>query len=128
MADDSEDDRLFMRLALRNHPRLCIADEVRDGVEVMAYLSGTSVYADRERYPFPDMLLLDLDMPRFNGYQVLEWLRQQRFPELKVVVISSSYLKTRVSQSLALGADAYHMKASTRTELKLIVEGLERLL
>src|SRR5436190_1152068 len=105
LADDSEDDRLFTRLAFRNHPRLVIVEEVTNGEETIAYLSGTGVYSDRRRYPFPDLLLLDLRMPRFDGFEVLEWLQRQQFRDLKVVVVSGSFLPPDIARTLALGAD-----------------------
>ena len=55
---------------------------VEDGEEVISYLKGEGIYADREKYPFPILLLLDLKMPKINGFQVLEWLhtRPGAFP------------------------------------------------
>ncbi|MDB6124097.1 MAG: response regulator receiver protein [Pedosphaera sp.] len=100
LADDSEDDRLFTRLAFRNHPRLKIVEEVTNGEEAIAYLSGTGIYRDREKYPFPDLLLLDLKMPRFDGFEVLGWLQQQLFSGLKVVVVSGSFLPSDIARAL----------------------------
>src|SRR5712692_1805635 len=64
---------------------------VKDGEETIAYLKGEETFANRTEYPLPTMLLLDLKMPRLDGFGVLEWLRRQpglrRFP---VVVFTSS--------------------------------------
>ncbi|MDB6125466.1 MAG: response regulator receiver protein [Pedosphaera sp.] len=84
MADDSEDDRFFIRTVLCEHPKLGLVAEVSSGEETIAYLSGTGIYGNREEYPFPDLLLLDLKMPGFTDYDVLGWLQQQSFPNLKV--------------------------------------------
>ncbi|HZQ48582.1 MAG TPA: response regulator, partial [Verrucomicrobiae bacterium] len=72
LADDSPQDRLLMRLALQSHPRLSVVGEVSDGIETIAYLSGDGPFTDRKQYPFPDLLILDLKMPRKTGYEILE--------------------------------------------------------
>lgn len=128
VADDSEDDRLFLRIGLRNQPQLKIVAEVVDGEETINYLGGKGKYADREMYPFPELLVLDLKMPRFNGFEVLDWLRAQSFPDLKVAVISGSFLKEDVAKSLDLGAHAYHMKPSSLPEQQQIAAQLQAML
>jgi CheY-like chemotaxis protein len=128
LADDSDDDRYFMRLALGNSPQLKIVAEVVNGEEAIDYLSGTKVYHNREKYPFPDLLLLDLKMPRFTGFEVLAWLREQHFPDLKVVVISGSNLQQDKAQALDLGATAYYLKPASREEQQQLVQGVEALL
>jgi CheY-like chemotaxis protein len=128
VADDSEDDRLFLRIGLRNQPQLKIVAEVADGEETINYLGGKGKYADRETYPFPELLVLDLKMPRFNGFEVLDWLREQNFPDLKVAVVSGSFLKQDVAKSLELGAHAYHMKPSSLLEQHQIADQLQALL
>jgi CheY-like chemotaxis protein len=128
MADDSEDDRFFIRTALCDHPRLGVVAEVSSGEETIEYLSGTGIYHNRQEYPFPDLLLLDLKMPGFSGYDVLGWLQKQSFPFLKVVVLSGALLDDDRTQSLELGADAYHTKAASQAEQQHILRGLEVLL
>ena len=77
LADDSDDDRALMREALRHFPRLSLDGEAGDGAEVISLLSRICADADRGGNPAPDLLLLDLKMPRKNGYEVLEWLQKQ---------------------------------------------------
>lgn len=85
----------------------------RDGVEAIAYLSGEGAFADRTRFPFPTAVLLDLNMPRKNGFEVLAWLREQ--PELKrlhVYVLSASNRAEDILRCYNLGANAYLVKPS----------------
>jgi CheY-like chemotaxis protein len=128
LVDDSDDDRLFMRMAFRSSLKLTIVAEVSNGEEAMAYLTGSGAYSDRQKFPFPDLVLLDLKMPRFNGFEVLSWLKTQSFPNLKVVVLSGSLLSEDVANTLKLGADAYHVKAASRPEQEQIVQNIEQML
>jgi CheY-like chemotaxis protein len=67
---------------------------VRDGEEVVSYLSGEGKYADRGRFPSPSMLILDLKMPKKTGWEVLEWLRTSPRPEDLFVVVMTSCEQT----------------------------------
>jgi len=83
------------------------------------------MYSDREKYPFPDLMLLDLKMPRKTGYEVLAWLQTHAFEKLKVVVLSGSFLPEDVAKSLELGAHAYHMKSALGPGQTALIEKLE---
>ena len=85
----------------------------RDGVEAIAYLSGEGVYSDRTQYPLPTAMLLDLNMPRKNGFEVLAWLRQQpALKRLHVYVLSASSQSEDIRRCYDLGANAYLVKPS----------------
>src|SRR6266581_3559317 len=113
MVDDSADDCLLLKMALSKAQRLRFIGSVSDGEEIVAYLSGEGKYSDRERYPLPDMLLLDLMMPRKNGFEVLEWLRGQPFDDMTIVVLSGSEQPEDRKRALALGADYYQTKEAS---------------
>ena len=84
---------------------------VRDGQEAINYLEGEAAYEDREQYPLPDLMLLDLKMPRLNGFDVLSWLRQQ--PGLKrllVTVLTSSDHPNDINRAYDLGVNSYLVK------------------
>ncbi|AFZ12131.1 response regulator receiver protein [Crinalium epipsammum PCC 9333] len=84
---------------------------LKDGEEALLYLSGKQMYADRDRYPLPILILLDLKLPRKSGFEVLTWLRQQ--PGLKllpVVVLTSSSENNEIQQAYNLGANSYLVK------------------
>src|SRR5437016_5944587 len=75
LVEDNEDDILLLERALRNARLANPLKVVKDGEEAIKYLSGDSAYADRTRYPFPFLILLDLRLPRLSGYEVLAWIR-----------------------------------------------------
>jgi len=81
---------------------------VPDGQAAIEYLAGTGAYADREQYPMPCLVLLDLKLPKVSGLDVLKWLRQQ--PSLKrlvVVVLSASAQPEDIERAYDLGANSY---------------------
>ncbi len=125
LADDSEDDRFFLRRALSQNPRLVVVGEVQDGEEAIAYLSGQGEYGNRKQHPFPDVLLLDLKMPRKTGHEVLEWLQTQSFEKLRVIIVSGSVLPEDIIKSKSLGADAYMKKSPEREEQMAMVREIE---
>src|SRR5207249_12207698 len=97
--------RAFQKAGLKNPLHVAC-----DGQEAIDYLSHQGQFNDTTRYPSPALMLLDLKMPRKNGFEVLEWLRQQ--PGLKpliVVVLSSSSLITDINRAYDLGANSYRL-------------------
>ena len=130
MVDDSEDDCLLIKLAINKADRLRFIGSVSDGEELVSYLNGSDQYADRQRFPVPDMLLLDLKMPRKNGFEVLQWLQSQPFDNMVVVVLSGSEQHEDIQKAIDLGADHYHTKSpdtQNHTDLiKLLEQYLNR--
>jgi CheY-like chemotaxis protein len=127
LVDDSDADRYFLRRALRDNERLGVVAEVEDGDEAIAYLRGDGRFNDRQKFPFPDLVILDLKMPRITGYEVLEWLQTQSFDELRVAVLSGSFLQEDMARTLKLGADAFHTKSTLDLEQTVLVGKLEAL-
>ena len=111
LAEDLEDDILLIRTAFRKGNILNPLQVVRDGEEAVAYLQGEGKYANRLEYPLPDLLLLDLKMPRLDGFQVLRWIREQPgFQNLPVVVLTSSEQMRDVNEAYKLGANSFLVK------------------
>ena len=90
VAEDNEDD-LFLSTRVLTKAGLAPVLHVEDGRQAMDYLAGRGAYADRARFPIPDLLLLDLKMSFHTGHEVLEWLRgQPELRSLRVYVLTSS--------------------------------------
>ena len=111
LAEDNETDVLLTRRAFKKVGLLNPMQVVSDGEEAIAYLSGTGKYANRAEYPLPVLLLLDLKMPKKNGLEVLEWVRQQpTLRALRIVVLTTSDLYRDVNRAYELGANSYIVK------------------
>ena len=128
IADDSEDDRLFLRLTLQRNPRFQLVGEVEDGEETIEYLSGSGKFSDRQTYPFPDVLLLDIKMPRKTGHEVLDWLRSQPSIGLFVAVVSGSGLQEDVTLSFSLGASGHFKKDAFKEQQSALLQAIEQVL
>ena len=112
-AEDEEHDVLFLEIAFQAAGITCPIQVVRDGQEAIDYLSGTGQFCDRERFPLPCLILLDLKMPRRNGMEVLQWLRQESgLPCLPVIVFTSSNRVEDVELAYRLGANSFVAKPS----------------
>jgi CheY-like chemotaxis protein len=111
MAEDDENDVFFIERAFKQAQIANPLNRVRDGEEAIAYLKGESAYADRDKFPLPHLVLLDLKMPRKNGFEVIEWVRQQPgLRRLPLVVLTSSKEGPDVNRAYELGANTYLVK------------------
>lgn len=111
LVEDLEDDILLIRRALRRSRVSIPLQVVRTGEEAIAYLSGEGKYENRAEYPLPTLVLLDLQLPGINGYDVLAWIRQQDgIRGLPVVVLTSSNLLRDVNRAYQLGANSFFVK------------------
>src|SRR5947209_4340043 len=111
LAEDLEDDILLIRRAFAAAKISTPLFVVRDGEEATAYVSGTGKYSNRAEYPLPHLILLDLKMPRMDGFEFLRWIRQH--PQLKaipVIVLTSSEDIYDVNRAYELGANSFLVK------------------
>jgi len=126
LAEDDSDDPFFMQRAFAYSALPNRLFVVRDGLEVVNYLHGTDPYADRRKYPLPGLLLLDLKMPRMNGFELLEWLQcRPEFNNLPKVIVSGSWLECDVQKAMELGADDYRVKPLDTDDLTKILHGFQ---
>ena len=110
-ADDDDNDVLLLKMAFAKAGLAEQLRRVKDGAEAIQYLNGDGIYADRESFPFPSLLLLDLKMPYKNGFEVLTWIRKQPgIRGLPVIVLTSSEELRDVNQAYALGANSFLVK------------------
>lgn len=112
--EDEECDLLFMQAAFDWAGRGEVLRSAVDGREAMNYLDGTGPFADREQYPLPSLVMLDLNLPIYSGFEVLRWIRQRpALNSLPVIVFSSSTRPDDKAKAIELGADAYLEKPTS---------------
>jgi CheY-like chemotaxis protein len=127
VAEDDPSDAFFLERAFTMAAVRTALHFVRDGQEAIDYLEGGQRYSDRQTYPLPDLILLDLKMPRLNGFDVLDWLRRQ--PGLKrllVTVLTSSDQPQDINRAYDLGANSYLLKPHNSEHLAEVVRQVQR--
>jgi CheY-like chemotaxis protein len=113
-AEDDPDDRLLATEALEESHKSFNLRFVEDGEELMEYLYNKGEYADREKFPRPDLILLDLNMPKKDGRQALNEIKAD--PVLRtipVVVLTTSNAREDIRGSYDGGANSYITKPMT---------------
>jgi CheY-like chemotaxis protein len=84
---------------------------VTDGQDAISYLRGEGKYADRETYCLPKLMVMDIKMPRKDGFEVLEWIKQDHLlRRIPVIIVSSSDNPSDINRAYELGANAYMVK------------------
>ena len=109
--EDDLNDQFLVKMALKNIGVTDPVLAVGDGEEAVRYLTGNGNFADRRKFPYPTVLMIDLKMPKMNGFELLGYLKQH--PDLMVVptvVFSSSTDRNDIANAFLLGANAYHVK------------------
>lgn len=109
--EDDPNDVLLVERAMKKANSPVVLRSVGDGDKAVAYLKGDESFSNREQFPFPSLVLLDLKMPRKSGLEVLTWIREQ--PDLKrlpVVVFTSSKHDHDINLAYDLGANSYLVK------------------
>jgi len=125
VAEDNADDLFLLQQAFKKAQVSSHLKAVEDGLDALAYLKGENAFADRVTYPFPDVLLLDLNMPRLNGFELLEALRQQQqFAHLVTYILTASCREPDVRRAYDLGAAGYTVKPTRIEELVAFVKAL----
>jgi CheY-like chemotaxis protein len=111
LAEDEEDYVLLIQRAFAQAKIPNPLHVVWNGQEAISYLKGDGKYSNREEYPLPDLFLLDLKMPRMNGFEVLKWVREQPgLAPLRVLVLTSSDQIRDVNEAYKLGANSFLVK------------------
>src|SRR4051812_39213212 len=112
VAEDREEEIELFKMALARSKAQFVPHFVRTGEELMAYLKGEGAYKDRTSFPMPHMLLLDINMPGMDGFEVMDWLRRRAdgLRRLPVVVFTMSDDSLHVNRMYDLGANSYLVK------------------
>jgi CheY-like chemotaxis protein len=126
LVDDSENDLVLMKTAFRKADFTTPLQIVYNGEEAIAYLSGQGQYSNRIQFPLPAVILLDLNMPMKNGFDVLEWLRsnpalRKRIP---TIVLTASARPEDVERAFDLGATSYLVKPGALGDLIAMIRCL----
>jgi len=125
MADDDAEDCLLVRDALHETGRPCDLRFVRDGEELFDYLRQGGEYAGGGNSPWPDLILLDLKMPRKDGRETIRDLKADpRYRRIPVVALTTSSAGDDVDFAYGVGVNAYITKPTTFRELVDILDAL----
>lgn len=135
LADDDEEDAFTVRRGFAKSDLDFDFKHLSDGEELLAYLEALenrgdnpepSVGADEDdRSLQPDLILLDINMPRMNGFEVLDRMRSNpKLGVIPVVILTSSNNDADVSVCYSLGARSYFVKPLTLTEMAVFVEAI----
>ena len=118
MVEDDENDILLLQRALKKEGVTLPIQVVTDGLTAIEYLEGKGEYSDRQKYPLPCLVLLDLKLPRKNGLEVLSWVRRHEdLKDLPVYMLSSSGQDKDRSEAERHGVEVYRVKPVSLEEL-----------
>jgi CheY-like chemotaxis protein len=117
LVEDSPDDAWMMKMACQRSGIPHSFRVVTDGEAAIGYLAGEGVYADRAAHPLPDLIFLDIKLPKCNGHEVLEWIRSRaELKSLPVAMLTSSEELRDVSRAYSLGVTSYLRKIAEPAE------------
>lgn len=123
--EDDENDALLFEKACERAGLPAKVYWVEAADQATAYLLGEGAYGDRSLYPLPHIILLDLKMPRMDGFQFLKWLRNnEKFAALPVLVFTASMSREDKARAMSEGATSYFIKPSSFDSLVKMVEGI----
>jgi CheY-like chemotaxis protein len=124
--DDNDVDGALLERAFKRTSIPARLYRVSEGPQALAYLSGDGIYRDRDSYPLPDLVLLDLAMPKMSGVEVLRWIREQSIVrKTKVLIFTSSEKPEDFKTANEIGADGYLLKPTKFDDLKKLVKQIQ---
>jgi len=123
--EDDPNDVIFLRHAMDKAGAINPIHTVSDGRQAIAYLQGTGKYADRAKFPFPCLVLLDLKLPYVMGLEVLKWIRNHSPTALPVVMMTASADDADIATAYRLGASAFLSKPSEAAQLEDMAKAIQ---
>jgi CheY-like chemotaxis protein len=123
--EDDPNDVFFFQKAMKKMGVTNPVQVASDGRQAIDYLQGGGKYADRTKFPFPCLVLLDLKLPFVMGLQVLRWIRERRGTDLTVVMMSASAQESDIATAYRLGANGFLSKPSEARKLEEMVKAIK---
>lgn len=122
LIEDDSNDQVLIRRSFQKAPTTTRVVVANDGDEALSYLSGIGNFSDRERFPLPCVILLDLKLPRRSGLEVLAWVRKYTpLRQVPVIILTSSYQEEDVRSAYDLGANSYLVKPVDLDDLETMM-------
>lgn len=125
LADDDPDDRLLTQDALVESRLANDLYCVEDGQELLDFLYHRNKYEEKDKFPRPGLILLDLNMPKMDGRQVLEKIKaDSNFRQIPVVVLTTSKAEEDIFRSYDLGVNSFISKPVSFEDLVAVMKAL----
>jgi len=122
LVEDNDGDVLLMKHFLKASGFAGQLQRVKDGVEALDYVYQQGNFSQADR---PDVMLLDLGLPKISGHEVLQAIRKDdRFRDLPIIVLSTSKMENDVYKCMELGANSFLTKPADLAELEALVKRL----
>jgi CheY-like chemotaxis protein len=121
--EDDPNDVFFFQHAMKKAGAAISIQVAQDGQEAIDYLKGVGKFANREKYPPPCLVLLDLKLPIIMGLDVLKWIRQQP-AALAVVMLTASGEDADIAAAYRLGANGFLIKPSEAAKFEDMVKAI----
>jgi CheY-like chemotaxis protein len=122
--EDDPNDVYFFQHAMKRLNLPNPIQVVTDGREAVQYLKGAGKFADRQQFPMPDLVLLDLKLPHLMGLDVLQWIRKDARLDLVVVLLTASAEEVDIATAYHLGANAFLVKPSEARKMVELVRAM----
>jgi DNA-binding response OmpR family regulator len=125
VVEDDENDVFFLQNAIKAAGIQIPVHVARDGRQALDYLGGVAACADREQFPLPSLILLDLKLPQLMGLDVLRWIRARPELSMPVIILSASKNEADIEAAYRLGANAYLVKPNAVGRLLEMVRAIK---
>jgi len=123
--EDDPNDVFLLQHAMTKAGMTNPVQVVTDGRQALEYLQGAGKFADRETFPFPCLMLLDLKLPFVMGLDVLKWVRDQTEMVLTILMLTASGEEADIAAAYQLGADGFLVKPSEASKLQDMVKAIK---